>query len=165
MTDYEIRQQVLQHLYDNRRTHSDGLSVPNIAESLELDIETIKTAARQLDDLYQVRYEKTIGGKGTVTITTDGVTEIEGVGGSTPITVNQNTFNTSSESGNSNVNVGDGTFNSTQTTNISVTDIIEKLNALEAPPEEKEEAKSLVTQLTHNPLICAVVGGAVSGLV
>lgn len=166
MTDYEVRQQVLQHLYDNRHARRDGVAVPEIAETLGLDIELVMSAANQLDDLYQVRYENTVGGRGNVKIITDGITHIEGVGGSLPITVNQNTFNTSSESGNSNVNVGDGTLNSTQTNNVTmVTDVLEQLNALEAPPEKKEEAKSLVAQLTSNPLICAVVGGAVSGLV
>lgn len=166
MTDHEVRELVLQHLYENRHTRRDGISVPKIAQSLGLDIELVKSAARQLDDLTLARYERTVGGRGTVSITTYGVTDMEGMGGgSSPITLNQNTFNTSSESGTSNVIVGDGNVNSTKTTNIPVADLLDKLNALDASPEEKEEAKGLVTRLTHNPLICAVVGGAVSGLV
>ena len=42
--------------------------------------------------------------------------------------------------------------------------MISKINDLEASNEEKAEAKNLLTQLTNHPLICAVVGGAVSGL-
>lgn len=165
MTDYEVRQQVLQHLYDNRHTRRDGIAVPEIAKSLGFEIELVKSAACQLNDLYQVRYERTIGGRGSVKIVTDGITHIEGVGGNSPITVNQNTFNTSSEKGISSVNVGDGTFNTNQINNIAITDVISKINNLEASNEEKAEAKNLLTQLTNHPLICAAVGGAVSGLV
>ena len=164
MTDYEVREKVLQHLYDNRHTRRDGISVPQIAESLGLEIELVISAARQLDDLYQVRYDRTIGGRGGVKIITDGVTHIEGVGGKAPITVNQHTINTSSEKGISSVNIGDGTFNTKQINNIAITDVISKINDLEASNEEKAEAKNLLTQLTNHPLICAVVGGAVSGL-
>lgn len=164
MTDYEVREKVLQFLYDNRHIRTHGIPVPEIAKTLELEIERVMGAARQLDDLYQVRYEKTIGGKGSVTITTDGITDIEGVGASTPITVNQNTFNTSSESGNSNVNVGDGTFNANEISVTAIAVAIENINSMNASPEEKQEAKSLLTKLTQHPLICAAVGGVVSGL-
>lgn len=42
--------------------------------------------------------------------------------------------------------------------------IIHKIEAMEAPAAEKEQAKSLWKKVCENPMLCSVIGGIVSGV-
>lgn len=72
-------------------------------------------------------------------------------------TIGNTTYNIS----NSNVQVGDGNV---QNIIDSFQDLVGKIDNSSASPEEKNEAKGIISTLVQNPTVAAILGGAASGL-
>jgi hypothetical protein len=51
-----------------------------------------------------------------------------------------------------------------QNVSIDISTLISRINAADAPPQQKEEAKGILRTLLSHPLVAASCGGAVSGL-
>lgn len=60
-----------------------------------------------------------------------------------------------------NVQIGNGNAITIQDSLLKLQAAIEKSDASQV---EKEEAKGLIHKLTHNPLVCAILGGVASGV-
>ena len=76
-------------------------------------------------------------------------------------TDNSRTIHTHGGSGTA--TIGD---NNQSTVNIAtaIEQLVEKIDASDAPTNEKEEAKTLIKRAVNNPLIGYLLGGVVSGL-
>lgn len=59
------------------------------------------------------------------------------------------------------IQVGD---HNSQNIEIGLKELIQSVSGLDIPPQEKEQASSLIKQLVNNPTIAGVLGGATSGL-
>jgi hypothetical protein len=60
-----------------------------------------------------------------------------------------------------NIQIGNGNV-------ITIQDALQQLRStieqIDAPEPQKQQVRSLLESITHNPLVCAVVGGVVGGL-
>lgn len=70
--------------------------------------------------------------------------------------MSNNTFNFHNSTG---IQIGDG---NTQNLNITISEILEKINSSNCNNEEKMEAKKLLDNFLRHPIVSAVVGGIIS---
>jgi len=101
-----------------------------------------------------------IGGfcSGLGRISACGIDVVEGTVTSA-ISINMHDHRSVNVSGSSNVIVGDG---NTQNINENAESLIRAINNMNAPSEQKEEAKSLLRNFLEHPLLTALAGGAIT---
>ena len=165
--DSEIKQRVLQYLYEQRIEERNIQVSPRRGISI-LDLEPVVAVSilKQLRDKDLVSYTATSDGPSSIRITTRGITQIEEGASESRGNVNISTDNSRTihtHGGSSTAIIGD---NNQSTVNIAtaIEQLVEKIEASDAPTNEKEEAKTLIKRAVNNPLIGHLLGGVVSGL-
>lgn len=155
MRDQDLRAMLLKELYDQRtEDHVQiGLgAIQNPEQSERIRI------ARQLDECGLIKFQmlnRHLGG--VASITAAGIDVIEGAV-KPPIAMNIDQSQTIHISGSSNFQVGNG---NTQEIQAGVSILISAIENSESPPQQKEEAKTLLRKFLEHPLVSSVAGGAI----
>lgn len=162
MTDNESRGLVLRAFYEHRKDSNPFVPSPEHFEG-QLTVEEILRICEQLKGLGYVEggITRSFGGGGIalVRITARGSDVMEGMAKPIGITVMSNSYNISNST---NVAIGDG---NQQTVNDCVAELARLIEAAKGTPQQKEEAKGLLRKFLEHPLLSAVAGGALAGLV
>jgi hypothetical protein len=160
MKDTELRGIVLQHYYEKRREPMFKPKEEDFEEQLAL--EDILAICEQLGEHGLIAWKaiKSFGGVqfGMGKISAFGIDVVEGE--SIPdikvVFVQNKSVNIS---GSSNVIVGD---HNKQSISHHVSEIIREIDASQATPEQKYEAKSLLRKFVEHTMVTAVAGSAIS---
>lgn len=161
-TDSEIRQRVLQYLYENRKAGKIiEVDIVNKKSILDLECEEAKRILKQLKNKDYVTYTDTASGPTDVSINDGGVGVIEGDRESGGNVTNYNTINTSGDA--AIANIGDSNQSTVNIAN-AISELVQKIEAADASEEEREEAKTLLSRALNNPLIAGLLSGAISGI-
>ena len=160
MKDTELRGIVLQKYYDNRR---GNMFTPKPEEFDEqISFENILAISEQLGKHNLITWKaiKSIGGVqvGLGKISAFGIDVIEGA--ATPDIKVEFVQNKSiTISGSSNVIVGD---NNKQSVSHHINEVIRAIDSSHATPEQKNEAKSLLSKLLELPIMTHIVDSAIT---
>jgi hypothetical protein len=160
MKDTELRGIILQCYYEKRR---EAMFTPEVTDFQEqITLEDICAISEQLGQHGLITWKviRNFGGVsfGLGKITALGIDVVEGV--STPDIKVEFVQNKSINiSGSSNVIVGD---HNKQNISHHITEIDRAIEASQATPEQKVEAKSLLQTFIEHPLVTAVAGGTIS---
>ncbi|MBK1889330.1 hypothetical protein Undi14_04740 [Undibacterium sp. 14-3-2] len=160
MKDTELRGIVLQNYYDKRR---EAMFTPNEKDfQQQISIEDICAISEQLGEHRLITWKtiKKFGGVsfGMGKISAFGIDVVEGV--ATPDIKVEFVQNKSINiTGSSNIIVGD---NNQQNISHHVQEIVRAIDASQATPEEKSEAKGILKKFIEHPMVTAIAGGAIS---
>jgi hypothetical protein len=162
MNDNQIRGLVLRYYYDHRRSNHDSLPSPSdIGNPPNVTSQDIVRICNQLADHGLIDWQKNEtfeDSSGLGYINAHGVDVIEG-SVKPPISINLDTSQNINISSSSNVSISGS---NTQANNITLQDLISKIENVNAPNEQKEEARSLLRQFLTHPLVSSVAGGLTS---
>lgn len=164
MKDTELRAVVLQALYDKRRDEKRYLGY----EDFDLDIskDDFLRIADQLEEHGLIEWKPLIGSQGQRVdgrgyITGDGVSAIETDGEDSPLRIEMPVTQNINISHSQGIQVGD---HNTQNIVSAIESIIHEIEASDASPAEKAEAKSKIKDAITHPLTAATFGAGLAKL-
>ena len=164
MGEREMKQQILEWFYQRRDER--GLAAPEPADfSPPVPASAISRICKELDNQGSITWAGLMGPPGGVVgcgeITSQGITEYEDglYGAPSPVAVPVlQTIHISNSQG-----IQVGNYN-TQNFVSAMEQLIQQINNANTTTQEKEEAKSRLRDFLEHPLVCAIVGGTVEGL-
>lgn len=155
MRDQDLRAMLLKELYDQRT--EDHVQIGLGAMQSPEQSERIRIA-KQLAEYGLIKFQMlNLHLGGVASITAAGVDVMEG-SVKPPIAMNIDQRQTININGSSNFQVGNG---NTQEIQAGVSVVINAIERSEAPPQQKEEAKTLLRKFLEHPLVASVAGGAI----
>jgi hypothetical protein len=161
MKDSERRGIILERFYDARHK-VDWLEFEALRTHVTMDWTEISNICKQLGQHGLIEWQSFDTLTGNIPmrgrITASGIDVIEG-NTSAPISIILHDHSVR-VSGSTNVQIGNS---NTQTLQNEIQRILTKIEQSNAPPSEKQEAKSLLERLSNNALLVSLLGGLLGG--
>lgn len=164
MKDFEVRKIVLKKFYEERGDESKKY-FPKQEDFPDIEIGTVYRACKQLHEQGLLSVWKPIGSpvaQGFGIISSKGVDNMEGnteLQHPVSITNNHQNIKVGDISGANNLVIGNNNALSIES---NIKELIEVINKIHAPIDEKASALKLLRDFVSHPLVTAVVGASIS---